>query len=245
MRKYLFLLTMVLACTMHAKTYVVIAGLCDYPGSRMDLWPVKDAQVMRKLYLDNGDSYVITLADSTATLRKVYAGMRQAFSKAGKDDAIVFYFSGHGYRGGFFCYDGTITYEEIVNLMKKSKAKKKMVFADACYAGKARYTNERTDKKYNQQIMFFLSSRTNERSLQLSSMECSFFTKFLEEGLRGEADVDSDKKVSARELFDFVHSHVDDYLHSRVLQSNDSVAQHPVMWGNFRDNMPVMDWSKK
>lgn len=245
MRNYLFLLAMVLACTVHAKTYVVIAGICDYPGSGMDLWPVKDAQVMRKLYLDGGDSYVITLADSSATLRKVYAGMRQAFSKAKKDDAIVFFFSGHGYRGGFFCYDGTITYEEIVNLMKKSKAKKKMVFADACYAGKARYTNERTDMKYSQQIMFFLSSRTNERSLQFSSMECSFFTKFLEEGLRGKADVNMDKKVSASELYNFVHSQVDEYLHSFVAAESDPISQHPVMWGNFRDNMTVMDWSKK
>lgn len=230
---------MFLACTvLHAKTYVMIAGIADYPEGINDLWfDVNDAKVIKKLYLKNGNSYVISLINSDATPERVLAGMNQAFSKAKHDDAIVFYFTGHGYPGGFMCYGGGISYEDVINVMKKSKARKKMVFANACYSGNARYTAERTDKQYNQDIMFFLSSRTGEVSWQRSDMKNSFFTAYLERGLRGAADANHDKKISARELFD--------YVQPRVVERADTLNQHPVMWGNFDDNMTVMDWNKK
>ena len=239
MRKFLLLLAMVLAYTsLYAKTYVMIAGVSKYPGNVKNLWfDANDAKVMKNLYVANGNSYVITLTDSLATPQRVLKGLKQAFSKAKKEDAIVFFFAGHGYPGGFMCYGGTISYEEIINIMKKSKARNKMVFADACYSGKARYSNERTQKKYNQNIMFFLSSRSNEFSWQLSTMKNSFFTAYLERGMRGAADSNRDKKVSAHELYE--------YVHTRVVERADTLNQHPVMWGNFDDNMTIIDWNNK
>ena len=40
-------------------------------------------------------------------------------------------------------YDGFLYYSSILNIMRQSKARQKMIFADACYAGKMRSTNKR------------------------------------------------------------------------------------------------------
>ena len=51
--------------------------------------------------------------------------------------------------------------------------------------------------------------------------------------LKGGADMNLDRTVTARELFQAVSSGV-------ILLSENK--QHPVMWGNFDNNMPVMIW---
>ena len=71
------------------------------------------------------------------------SAMRQTFAKATPSDAIILYFSGHGIPGGLVCYDGFLYYSSVLNIMKQSKARQKMIFVDACYAGKMRSTNKR------------------------------------------------------------------------------------------------------
>lgn len=253
MRKYIIILVMSLACfPLKAKTYVVIAGIADYPGTNIDLlFEDNDAQVMRKLYRAvDSTNVVITLTDSLATTKMMLHYMNKEFvHKAKENDIIVFYFSGHGYPGGFLCYDDYLQYDTIVSIMKESKAKKKILFADACYSGKIRTPQKRTAKKFGHDIMFFLSSRTDETSLQTTSKKNSYFTAYLVNGLKGKADADRDRKVTARELYNYVHNRVADgvdYLESlRVDEHTKPLKQHPVMWGNFDDDMVVIDWSQK
>ena len=80
--------------------------------------------------------------------------------------------------------------------------------------------------------MLFLSSRTNETSLE-TPYKNSLFTIFLERGLRGGADTNKDRRISARELYDFVHKGVIEVSGNK---------QHPVMWGKFDNNMTVINW---
>ena len=80
--------------------------------------------------------------------------------------------------------------------------------------------------------MFFLSSRTNETS-QETQYQNSLFTIFLERGLRGGADNNKDRIITAREIYDFVHQ--------GVVKASDN-KQHPVMWGKFDNNMTVIKW---
>ena len=80
-------------------------------------------------------------------------------------------------------------------------------------------------------VMIFLSSRTDEYSLESPSMQCGFFTTYLTRALRGSADTNSDNIVTARELFLYVNGGVADYSGGR---------QHPVMWGRFSNDMPVI-----
>jgi len=84
--------------------------------------------------------------------------------------------------------------------------------------------------------MFFLSSRTNEKSIERRGWRNSLFTAYLERGLRGGADTDCNRTITARELFDFV---------SQGVAKESRQKQHPVMWGKFDDDMPIMVWKEK
>ena len=155
--------------------------------------------------------------------------------QAGEDDAVIFYFSGHGVPGAFVCYDGFLKYDDVVVALGSSAAKKKIILADACFAGKARKTDRHaTAETYAKtSVLFFLSSRTNETSIENRTMRNSLFTAYLERGLRGGADTNRDRTITALELFNFV---------SEGVKSKSKQRQHPVMWGRFDNNMPLMTW---
>ncbi len=236
------LLSMLVLCllglsSLQAKTYIVSVGIADYPGRQNDLRvSANDAKTIAGIFTKNGKAEVDYFVNSDVTVQKVCAAMRKTFAKATASDAIILYFSGHGIPGGLVCYDGFLYYSSVLNIMKQSKARQKMIFVDACYAGKMRSTNRRSTNYSNENVMFFLSSRSSEKSLETprqTGFNNSLFTVFLERGLRGGADVNRDKTITAREIYNFVHQGV-------VKASGN--RQHPVMWGKFDDNMAVIKW---
>ena len=239
--KILFFFTLFLVCTLNvqAKNYVVSIGIADYPGKDVDLrLSATDAITMKELYEKNGDAEVVVYTNEQARIDIIRNVANEMFSKASAADAITFFFSGHGVPGSFICYDGVLKYEELTSIMSKSLANTKMVFADACFAGKARQEDSVDDggnKAVN--VLFFLSSRSNETSEERKhGWKNSLFTGYLERGLRGGADINKDRTITARELFLFV---------SKGVAEQSRQKQHPVMWGKFDDNMPIMSWKKK
>lgn len=225
-----------LAVTANAKTYLVAVGVSDYPGTDKDLrLPANDAATVQYIYSKNSNAESVLLTNSNATKSAVLSKLRSTFAKASENDIIVFFFSGHGSKGAFCAYDSQIPYSEIRQAMASSKAKNKMIFADACFSGKMRQgrknTAEQSFNNYN--IMLFLSSRGNETSIERRDMKNGFFTSCLQKGLRGGADANKDRTITARELFNYVSTNV------KTLSSD---KQHPVMWGKFSDNMTVMKW---
>lgn len=219
---------------MQSKTYIVCIGVADYPGTKQDLNNcANDAVTIKDLYEKNDHADVVHLTNEQATLSAVETLMKSQFAKARKRDAIIFFFSGHGLPGGFVCYDHILPYKTINKVMAASPAKKKMVFADACYSGKARKTNKRSDTHTDVNIMFFLSSRTDEKSIENKTWKNGFFTGYLERGLRGGADYDKNRIITASEIFQFVSQGVKEVTRGR---------QHPVMWGKFDNDMPVITW---
>ncbi len=234
------------ACSFMAKaaggeTYVVVAGVADYQSISDLLLPEKDAKVIAKLYKTKTKN-VILLTGKYATKSRILASLKQQFARAKAGDCIVFSFSGHGYPGGICPYDMTanrkdsgITYKEIQLILKQSRATTKMVFADACFSGGLRTNNthsaETTSK--NSDVLFFLSSRTGETSIESPFMVNGYFTTYLVRGLRGGADADRNRKITAKELFQFVSD--------KVIEKSKN-HQHPVMWGRFDDGYVVMEW---
>ena len=108
--KRLFILIITLCSlipvTYARKVYLVAAGVSDYPGTSSDLTlPAMDARVINRLYRKNSSAETILLTDENATTSNIKAAMRQLYRKAKKDDIVVFFFSGHGYPGGFVAYD--------------------------------------------------------------------------------------------------------------------------------------------
>ena len=158
--------------------------------------------------------------------------MLTAFADAERDDAVILYFSGHGTPGALVCYDGELTYQYIFKMLKGCKASRKMIIADACFSGKMRTSKLQSSSYNSQNVMFFLSSRTNEKSME-TPFQNSMFTIFLERGLRGGADVNKDRRITALELYNFVHK--------GVIEASGN-KQHPVMWGKFDNNMTIIKW---
>lgn len=226
------------AAKAEAKIYLVAVGVSDYPGTKMDLaLPAKDAQTIAWLYSKNTRVKYALLLNSDATVKKIKAAMKKVYKEATPGDMVVFFFSGHGYPGGFCAYDGNFDYSVVRSGMAACKSKSKMIFADACFSGKIRNDDHASQssvssaKKAN--VMLFLSSRSGETSLEKPGMANGFFTTYLQKGLRGGADANRDRTITAKELFNYVHTGVTRMSGNR---------QHPVMWGNFADTMPVMKW---
>lgn len=226
--------------TANAKVFLVSVGIADYPGEENDLaLPAKDAQTIAWLYGKNSDLTYRLLTNSNATADNIIRAINSVFANAKVDDIVVFFFSGHGYRGGFYAYDKALSYTKIRKAMARCKSKNKMIFADACYSGKIRTASSSSSAVSDAQkanVMLFLSSRDDEASIERPSMKNGFFTTFLQKGLRGGADANRDRVITARELYE--------YVHSGVIEIS-SGKQHPVMWGRFPDNMPVMTWPRK
>lgn len=214
--------------------YLLSVGISDYEGYDNDLrLPVNDAATISKIYEKNSKGKVVTIFNSNATCSAIKEKMSLLFSGAQKDDIIIFFFSGHGSTDGFCAYDGLLTYSEIRNIFSQSKCVNKMVFADACFSGELRANNRHTTNSRVKNVMFFLSSRSDETSWESSSMNNGYFTAFLERGLRGGADRNRNRIVTAKELFNFV---------SKGVKEMTGNKQHPVMWGNFSNDMPVIRW---
>ena len=234
MKKHLLLTWMMLcAITLQAKTYLVSVGIADYPGTEHDLRiSDNDAKTIAKVFSVAKQAAVSILINEQATQSALLSTMHTSFMNANSEDIVILYFSGHGTPGALVCYDGLLTYQHIFKMLKGCKASRKVIIADACYSGKMRTNNQQTSSYNSQNVMLFLSSRTNEVSRE-SRYKNSLFTIFLERGLRGGADTNRDRYITARELYDFVHK--------GVIEASGN-KQHPVMWGKFDNNMTVINW---
>ena len=216
--------------------YIFSVGVSDYPGTINDLtFPSKDAKAMIRLYRQQGSGHTYLLTDANANRATILEKARQLFKNAKADDIVVFFFSGHGYPGGFCAYDGNLTYQDVKSLFAKCKSQNKMIFADACFAGDFRGKKaSKTRNKLSQSVMLFLSSRDDEVSYDgTRDMNNGVFTACLLSGLKGGADLNRDRVITAYELFKAVSQGV-----SKMTKDK----QHPVMWGKFNHDMPVMTW---
>lgn len=217
--------------------YLISVGVADYPGYGRDLClPANDAKVVYRLYKDYQNATTLLLTNKNATVSLVKKEASLLFKKAKEDDLVIFFFSGHGYKGGFMAYDGPLSYDDIRSIFKNCKASRKMIFADACFSGEIRDNgnNSTSTTTYSKDdVMLFLSSRSGETSMESPDMTNGFFTSCLVRCLRGGADANRDKVITAKELFTAVRDGVIDLSDGE---------QHPVMWGNFEDNMIVMSW---
>lgn len=238
---FFYLAFMCFCLCSRAETYIVIAGVSDYQHISDLRLPEKDALAVAELYKTRTEN-VITITGKYATKKNIINALSSQFARAKANDQIVFFFSGHGFPGGICPYDikrdgNEITYKEILSIFKRSKAKTKIIFADACFAGGLRSSNNASTTASNEiknaNVMLFLSSRAYEASIENAFMANGFFTTFLLRGLKGGADNDKNRIITAKELFWFVYNGVKEKSHDK---------QHPVMWGKFDDNFTVIKW---
>lgn len=241
MRLIGLMLCLSLGIAARAETYVVCVGIAHYADPRAgDLTqPETDAKAMA-VFFKRGTDNVITLTGKYATKAAILRSLRSQCGRTAPGDRIIFYFSGHGYPGGFCPYDmrdigGGLTYDEVLAIINASRATDKLIFADACNSGAIRSNREQSAPDPGNTLMF-LSSRDKEASIERQFIANGFFTKCLLRGLRGAADSDRDKTITATEIFKYVKEGVDTLSHGR---------QHPVMWGTFPDDLPIVKYTSR
>ena len=196
------------------------------------------------------DEQIRVLIDDDANRANIIRTMRQVFLQADENDVVILYYSGHGLPGSFLPVDfdgfnNKLQHQDIKDVFGETKAKHKLVLADACHSGsllsmRAATSNtavHATLKKYYDAFenskggtALLLSSKGDEYSLEDKGLRQGIFSHYLIRGLKGEADKNKNKIVTVTELFDFVHGKV------RVYTGN---AQTPTITGEFDPNMPV------
>ncbi len=196
------------------------------------------------------DEQIAVLIDEDANKNQIIRTMKRKFHKADANDVIVFYFSGHGYDGSFIPsdFDGKnnlLSHHDLIDVLESSKAKHKVVFADACHSGslhqnntiamKSPYSKKLTDyySQFNESnggLALLMSSKETEYSLEDHGLRQGVFSHYLMRGLKGEANTNNDRLISISELYDYVNHNVRRYTGN---------IQTPTITGNFDKNMPV------
>lgn len=197
-------------------------------------------------------SYVTLLVNERATKLAIEKQLHYDLLKAGKDDTVIIFLSGHGAGdikkpGEYFFlgYDADPDYLEAtavkmsgLDFLRGIDARRVLVIADACHAGafsKVRIKSlERELAGFTRQFtessgrMILTSSKPDQYSQE--GEKNSIFTHYLLKGLKGEADSDRNNVVTLKELYDYV------YDQTKIETGG---AQHPQLEGSQVGSFPV------
>ena len=212
-----------------SKVYAVIVGVAKYNHIESLQYSDNDAfKVYAHMKSPEGgalpEKQIAVLIDDEASKDNIVEAMENMFSRADANDLIMFYFSGHGRAGAFAAYDGdnpsdaALYHSDVIEIMKNSEAKHKIVFADACHSGSLKSSSKSTPVSeiiagYYESLdnspggtgtAILVSSKAEEKSQESSGTRQGVFSYYLIKGLRGEADTDEDMIVSLEELYKFV-----------------------------------------
>lgn len=234
-----------LTCTIvqAQQTYVVSVGIADYQHINGLRYTEEDVALFNGIMSQFENVTITSILGSQATHTNVLKTLRDIFSKSKPDDAVIFFFSGHGYEGGFCCYDmndksylGGLSYQEMQILLRNCRAGRKIILADACFSGgmSKQRTQLQVQTVSNNDVIFFLSSRLDETSLELPQGPNGLFTYFLVKGLSGFADSNKDGVLSTNEIYKYVSSEVSSY--AEQIPHN----QHPTMWCKSGMDLPIV-----
>jgi len=241
MKKLLLILLLALPLSVQGKLYAVLIGISEYEQSAINLrYCHRDANEMYELLKEHTEPERIKLlTNGDASHDNIVYNTEQLFQQTQPEDVVIFFFAGHGNKNGFFTYDKMLYFGELQDIFKQTSAKRKIIFADACFSGTLRQSGNRSASNkadMGKNVLLFLSSRSDQKSQEFSILKDGVFTYFLLAALRGEADSNNDGYITAKELFYFVNPKVKE-------ESNGE--QIPVMWGKFDENMVILKLNDK
>ena len=218
------------------KIYAVLVGVSEYVHQENNLtyshWDAITMYEFLKEYTTPDRMVLLTNQQALHDNIVYYAG--QLFRQAGPDDIVLFFFSGHGDPNVFYTHDKALHFNTLYGIFKQTQARRRLIFADACFSGTLRKLSDREDSGKSTagiDLLIFLSSRSSQYSREDLSLKNGAFTYFLLAGLRGGADFNRDSYITAKELFDFVNPKVKERTRG---------TQVPVMWGQFNVNMVIL-----
>lgn len=204
------------------------------------------------------DTNVELLLDRDATAERLRRGLRGLAQTARRDDTVVVYFSGHGYRAPgneSEAYLLPIDYDprdlartalsatELSALLGAIRSSRLVVLLDACHAAGAAYVKSVATPSFRSGLddktyevlgrgvgrVVIASSRANELSCGFPGMRNSLFTTYLLEALVGAATNPEDKVVRVLDVF----HHVAENVPLRA-------SQHPILkTQDLENNFPI------
>lgn len=231
----------------YENTYAIIIGVADYknfaPGDGDLNYTVNDALSFADfLKSKKGGSVpasnIVLLTDAQATKQNIITKAKALFSKAKKNDRVIFYFSGHGSKGCFMPYDAgdignsSLYFKEIKSIFRSAKCDTKLLFADACYSGSMKnglennssQNGKKKDEEVNMNIAVMMSCTDNQYSIETSAFRQGVFTYYLMEGLSGKANRDGNSFITIQELYYYVYHKV---------KERSGENQTPILFGKF------------
>lgn len=233
--------------TGYPQGYALLIGVANYQQvSDLPAAILNDAQdiaatLTSAVYCGYNPANVVTLLDAQATRAAILTGLAELAVRAGTDDTACVFFSGHGAVVGspgdedsvlvtvdtdLADIEGTsISSAEFGQALSKIKAKRVLVFIDACHAGGAAISKLLTDGKghefksgYSPNTFARLatgsgralmaSCRADEVSAVFPGARNSVFTSALLAGLRGAADKAGSGFIKLFDLFNYVAEEV-------------------------------------
>lgn len=227
--------------------HALLIGIANYQQvSDLPVAILNDAQdvaatLTSTAYCGYNPANVVTLLDVQATRAAILTGLAELAVRAGTDDTVCVFFSGHGAVVGspgdedsvlvtvdtdLSDIEGTsISSGEFGQALSKIKAKRVLVFIDACHAGGAAVSKSLTDGKghefksgYSPNTFAKLatgsgralmaSCRADEVSAVFTGARNSVFTSALLAGLQGAADKAGNGFIRLFDLFNYVAEEV-------------------------------------
>lgn len=236
----LFIFLIAFPLSIQGEIYAVLVGISEYASGNNLTYCHRDAIEMHAMLKDyTSPDKILLLINQQAKHNNIVYYTRQLFQQAKPEDIVIFFFSGHGNKNIFFTYDRPFSFSTLQSIFKQTKAKRKLIFADACFAGTLRQSGSQaaaSQSNVGNNVLLFLSTRSNQHARENNTLQNGIFTYFLLDGLRGGADVNKDSYITAKELFNFVYPKV---------KARTGDMQNPVMWGKFDENMIILKLKNK
>jgi serine/threonine protein kinase len=240
--------------------HAILIGIAAYRNLPPLSKTAIDARDLHDLLAQSGypAANLILLRDKQATKSAINDELDRLARRAGPDDTVVIFFSGHGTQriGGFepgeyLCpveadwhvlRTTAISDQEFTTALRAIRAERVAVFLDACHSGGVGQPKDATGqiKSGLSEVAYarlaegrgrvvIASCRADEESWELPGMRNGLFTHYLLGGLRGAA-ADPDGSVGILDLFNYVSRQVPKH----------KPHQHPLLKGEIGENFAIV-----
>lgn len=220
-----------------ARTYVLATGVGTYNNPQAPDLPLS-AEYAKEFSTLAKSKYPDTslLTSKYATKENIMEKFKALLNRAGSNDQVIFYYSGHGTPGSLYTVNGELPYATLLDACYQSKAKEIIFLIEACYSGSASEAVKAAKAKnqFKGNVAFLTSSRGNETSWAGGKVMAGFYSIALMKGLRGKSDDNSDRNISLTELSKYIFNDV---------TARTKSTQHPVFISpDGMKNSVIMQW---
>lgn len=203
------------------RVYGIFVGISDYPGERNDLpYCADDARSVYQAMMQGAGMQAsdgIVLPDDEATTGNIRSTLQQMGGRVGQNDVFIFFYSGHGGRveraslqpsdpdgldETLFLYDGSITDDEMSELLGHISSRVSLIVLDACFSGGF----SKDVISVPGRMGLFSSEEDVTSSVAAKFRAGGYLARFIADAVGGRyADADGDNQITSLELCQYIH----------------------------------------